>query len=475
MKRQSLLLLGWLLLATPVVVQAQFNYTVTNQTVSIIGYTGTNDVVLVPSTIDGLPVTSIGTYAFEHAPIHTVSIPNSVTSIGYGAFSGCTSLTDVMIPNSVTNIGDYAFDDCTSLTNIIVDPLNPAYSSVDGVLFNLSQTTLVQYPGGKLGDYTIPDSVTTIGTSAFADCNLTSITIPNSVTSIASGAFEVCTNLTSVTIPNSVTSVGYGAFEVCTRLSNVTIGNSIIGWSEFAGCTSLTSVTIPNSVTNIEDDAFAECTSLTNVTIPDSVTRIWDEAFWGCTSLTKVTIGNSVISIGGYTFQDCTRLSNVTICNSIIGGGEFAGCTSLTNVMIGNGVTWIGSHAFDGCTNLTNVYFQGNAPTVDSLVFSSDNNATAYYLPGTVGWSSTFAGRPTALWTLPYPLVLNNSLGVRSNQFGFTVSWATNASVVVEASTDLNNPNWSPVQTNTLDNGVVNFTDPQWTKYPRRFYRVRSQ
>jgi hypothetical protein len=108
-------------------------------------------------------------------------------------------------------------------------------------------------------------------------------------------------------------------------------------------------------------------------------------------------------------------------------------------------------------------------------VFSDDNNATAYYLPGTTGWGSTFGGIPTALWSLPYPLILNGSLGVRSNQFSFTVSWATNASVVVETCADLNNPKWSALTTNAPNNGVVNFTDPDWINYPSRFYRVRFQ
>ena len=115
----------------------------------------------------------------------SVTIPNSVTSIGDCAFSGCTSLTSVTIPNSVTSIGDWAFSGCTSLTAITVDALNSVYSSVDGVLFNKSQTTLIQYPGGKAGSYTIPNSVTSIGDGAFSGCtSLTSVTIPNSVTSI---------------------------------------------------------------------------------------------------------------------------------------------------------------------------------------------------------------------------------------------------------------------------------------------------
>jgi hypothetical protein len=108
-------------------------------------------------------------------------------------------------------------------------------------------------------------------------------------------------------------------------------------------------------------------------------------------------------------------------------------------------------------------------------VFWLDSNAAAYYLPGTTGWGSTFGGIPTALWSLSYPMILNSSLGVQSNQSDFTVSWATNLNVVVEAATDLSNPFWSPLTTNALSGGTFYFTDPQWTNYPSRFYRVRSQ
>jgi hypothetical protein len=145
----------------------------------------------------------------------------------------------------------------------------------------------------------------------------------------------------------------------------------------------------------------------------------------------------------------------------------------VSSYSVPNSVTSIGDRAFDS-PNLTSVYFQGNASSVASAVFAC-HNATAYYLPGTTGWGSTFGGIPTALWSLPNPLILNSSLGVRSNQFGFTVSWATNLSVAVEAATDLANPKWSPLTTNALSVGTFYFTDPQWTKYPSRFYRVRSQ
>jgi hypothetical protein len=101
------------------------------------------------------------------------------------------------------------------------------------------------------------------------------------------------------------------------------------------------------------------------------------------------------------------------------------------------------------------------------------DNATAYYLPGTTGWGSNFGRIPTTLWSLPYPLILNSSIGVRSNQSAFTVSWATNLNVVVEAATNLVNPSWSPLATDALSGGTFYFTDPQWAKYPSRFYRVR--
>jgi hypothetical protein len=158
----------------------------------------------------------------------------------------------------------------------------------------------------------------------------------------------------------------------------------------------------------------------------------------------------------------------------------FSFCSSLSSVTIPDSVTGIGDYAFVECYRLNSVYFQGNAPSLGAFVFGDNSylfidGATAYYLPGTAGWALTFGGVPTALWTLPYPLILNGSPRVRSNRFGFTVSWATNLSVVVEAAIDLGNPIWSQVATNTLKGGTFYFTDPQWTKYPSRFYRVRSQ
>ena len=277
------------------------------------------------------------------------------------------------------------------------------------------------------------------------------------VTSIGDyGVFAYDSSLTSVTIPDSVTSIGNEAFFACSNLTNVTMGNDVtrIGSLAFADCSSLANVTIPHNVTDIEESAFIDCSNLTSVTIPDNI-----------------------INIAAYTFEYCSGLTNVTIGRGVsnIGGDAFASCESLTNVIIPDNVTSIQDGAFAGCSNLTGVYFEGNAPAADSDAFY-DDPATVYYLPGTLGWGNTFTGVPIVQWFLPQPLILNQGpgFGVQSNQFGFTISWATNVPVVVEACTNLANPIWSPVGTNTLTGGSFYFSDPEWRNYPARFYRLLS-
>ncbi len=205
-------------------------------------------------------ITSIGDEAFyDCTGLTSVTIPDSVTDIGNFAFSGCTSLTSVTIPDSVTSIGDEAFYDCTGLTEIQVSTGNTAYSSKNGVLFNKDETDLICYPAGKTEtSYKIPNSVTSIGYSAFYNCSsLTSVTIPDSVTSIGDDAFYGCTGLTSVTIPDSVTSIGELAFSGCTGLTDVYYGGSEAEWNEikiYGDNEHLTSATIHYNSTGPEDE-----------------------------------------------------------------------------------------------------------------------------------------------------------------------------------------------------------------------------
>ena len=395
--------------------------------VKITGYNGGAETVVIPDTIDGKSVTSIGRRAFEGCTnLKSITIPNSVTEMGRRAFSGCSSLIGIAIPDNVTEIGKYAFDgcksltsitipdgvtsigdgafyNCSSLTEIKVASENSNYVSVNGVLYNKDKTTIMRYPAGKKDEnYKIPDSVTEIGGSAFNGCtSLVSITMPNSVTTISAGAFEGCTSLTSIMIPNSVTKINGDAFS---------------------GCTSLTSITIPDSVTKIDYSAFSGCTSLTSITIPDSVTEIGNMAFGGCTSLTVINVatGNpnyasvngilynkdktaiicypagkkdknykipdGVTSIGISAFYGCVSFNSTTIPNSVtnIGISAFSNCKSLTNIMIPDSVTEIGQYAFEGCASLTSVTIPNGVKSTGAYVFRGCTSLTSITIPDSV-------------------------------------------------------------------------------------------
>ncbi len=354
-------------------------------------------------------VTSIGEGAFSSCNFLTsVIIPDSVTSIGASAFYNCSSLTSVTIPDSVTSIGYYAFKSCRLLTSVTI---GNGVTSIGGAAFSGCKS---------LTSVTIPDSVTSIGDDAFIDCkSLTSITIPDGVTSIGYRAFVGCTSLTSITIPDSVTSIGVGAFSGCTSLTSVTIPDSVtsIGYDAFRSCTSLTSVTIGNGVTSIGDSAFEYCTSLAdviwnavnctyaggyevtttntgqhyyydhtifrgcnkikNITIGENVKTIPNYAFYNCTSLTSVTIPDSVTSIGYRAFAGCTSLESITIPDGVtsIGSSAFSGCSSLTSITIPDGVTSIGRYAFFDCRSLTTINYKGSKEQWVSIRKGTDWNS----------------------------------------------------------------------------------------------------
>lgn len=379
-----------------------YTYNVEGNSATIIKYNGSGGDIIIPATLGGYLVTTIGNSAFQqNTKLISVTIPESVTAIGDGAFYNCTSLMGINIPNSVINIGNNAFDGCYKLmsvlignsvtnignnaftgcsylsnitipesvtnigigafggcprlTSITVDERNIAYCSMDGILYNKSKTNLIIYPISKIGSLLIiPDGVTSISNCAFSNCkNLNSVIIPDSVTSIGSYAFS-CTNLNSVTIPDGVT-----------RIES----------STFSGCTGLSSINIPKSVTSIGGDAFVFCSNLNSVNIPDGVTSIGSEAFCYCYGLNSVTIPDSVTSIGFAAFYNCSSLNNVEIPKSI---------------------TSIADNAFYNCSNLTIARFLGNAPTIGSNVFYNCNPyLKIYYLNGSTGFTNPWYWYPT--------------------------------------------------------------------------------
>ena len=357
--------------------------TIPNSLTSISGYAFSGCKGLTSITIPN-SVTTIGTGAFYNCSgLASVTIPNSVTSIDQSAFNGCSGLTSVIIPNNVTSIGTSAFKGCSGLTSVTI---RKGVTSIGGSAFEdcSGLTTVI-----------IPNSVESIGTSVFKGCSgLTSLKVEsggkydsrnNCNAIIETSSNTLIAGLKNTTIPNSVTSIGTSAFDGCGGLTSVTIPNSVtsIGERAFAGCSDLTSLTIPNSVTSIGQSAFNGCSGLTSVTIPNKVTSIDQSAFNGCSGLTSVTIPNSVTSIGQSAFNGCSGLTSVTIPNSVtsIGESAFEGCRGLTSVTIGSGVKDIGTGAFANCPELTDVYCSAEeVPLTSETAFEGSNieNATLH-------------------------------------------------------------------------------------------------
>ena len=303
--------------------------------------TSTNKLIVgCKNTIIPNSVTSIGSYAFDgRSSLISITIPNSVTSIGSGAFSDCSGLESIVVES-----GNSIYDSRNNCNAIIETSTNNLIAGCKNTIIPNSVTSIGSsaFSGcSGLTSITIPNSVTSIGNSTFEGCSsLTSVTIPNSVTSIGDDTFCNCSSLDTITINsneacralwkdygyidtttkpriliigNSVTSIGNGAFDGCSSLTSITIPNSVteIGWSAFRGCSSLTSITIPNSVTYIGGCAFALCTSLTSITIPNSVTKIDIETFYGCKSLRIIELPASLNNINTAAFYNCSKIHTI--------------------------------------------------------------------------------------------------------------------------------------------------------------------
>lgn len=470
-----------------------YTYVVQNGAFRLTGYFGPGGAVTVPETIEGLPVTEIGLDVFAYLP----------------------DLTSLTIPAGITNIEGAAlnapFYQCPSLASIAVDPRNQFYSSLDGVLFDAGQTTLLQYPQARGGNYTIPGSVRSIGELAFDECqNLTGLTIPDTVTNLGVGAFSYCTALPGVSLPASVTSLPDFVFSGCSGLTNISLPATAvrIGVYAFQGCSSLSSIAIPEGVTSLGDYAFNLCYNLTNASLPASVTNLGELVFFDCYSLTGISVdpqnafyssvngvlfdqaqttlvecpaGRSgtyaipggVTRIGPGAFWDCDSLTGITLPNGLasIGQAAFQGCLALASITIPASVSSLGTNAFADCA-LKNVYFRGDAPLADTTAFANDKAAVIYYFANTAGWGDLFAGRPAVLWN-PLIQVGDARFGVHGNEFSFNLTGNSNLTCVIEGSANLSGGGWVPIRTVSLTNGVFQFDEAMPPGGSGRFYRLR--
>ncbi len=303
------------------------------------------------------------------------TIPRTVTTIASAAFEYSASVAGVTIGTNVTSIGEYAFYDCTSLIGISVDPTNLYYSSTNGVLFNKTQTMLIQYPSGLGGSYTIPGTITNVGNGAFGDTfGLTGVVIPNSVLSIGEEAFYYCDSLTNLTIGDRVSSIGENAFYYCA---------------------SLTGVVIPNSVTNIGEYAFYYCPSLGSAIIGSGVASIAEEAFAGCQSLTNVCFEGNEPSDGGSIFYYDYSLSAISYVNGTAG--------------------W--EATYDGVPTAPCAECAGGAPQL--AIIASGTNVILTWSANFTGFtlqSTTNLVSPT-VWTTvsPAPVIINGNNAVTNS------------------------------------------------------------
>ncbi len=373
------------------------------------------------------------------------------TTIGDWAFCSCNGLTSVTIPDTVVSVGYYPFSGCYNLTNVVVSQY--VCRSDVGI------RTMFPSAYRHISSVSISDAVTTIGGSAFEDCvSLTSIKIPDGVTAIYSRAFYGCSNLVSVAIPDSVITIGQDAFAFCNEFlfdTSTILGAKLVdGWavgntgfsshdldltgvrgigdSAFSGCVWLTNVIIPSDVTKIGWYAFQRCQGLTNVKIPDGVTRIGFSAFSECSSLTNVVVGNSVANIDGFAFDRCRMLHTATIGSGITNISEtaFNDCESLTSVYVADNYSGAENVFQAGATivrykpNQT-VFLNANggfvSPESISVTYGADYGILP--LPSFIG--HTFIG-----WMSDEQLVLPNTIVSTLSDHELVALWRTNQYMV---------------------------------------------
>ena len=394
-------------------------------------YTGT---LVIPEEIDGYAV--VGISSLGYGEFTSITVPDSVRFLAVGWCANVETVETITLGKSVEHIEYDMFRANTALREISVSADNPNYTSVDGVVYSKDMSTLVAYPLGKTGTYTVPaettnidilndriydqisiefaedsrsyvtvdgvtytadmkkvmfcdpkksgaytmpDSVEQINDRAFADCNkLETVRVSQNVTDIVYGAFADCTALRSITLPDTVQSIGGQAFSNCESLIdfNFPAATSQVGDQAFAGSTALQTVTLNDGLQYIGYSAFSGCVQLQSISIPDSVTTIDSYAFENCTALSTLQLGNGVTSLGSHAFENCDALQSVTIPDNVtyLGDTAFGSCDNLQSATVGSGVTAINS-AFSGCTALQTI----SLPDTLTEISAYDFDDSAYY------------------------------------------------------------------------------------------------
>lgn len=435
--------------------QAQYSYTIANNSATINSYSGPGGAVSIPTTLGGATVRSLGPQAFFLQ----------------------TAVTSILVPATVTNIASGAFSYCFELTAINVNVTNTYFSSVGGVLFDASQDTLIQFPGGLTGDYTIPTGVTNIAADAFYSDRMTEVTIPTTVTTIGTAAFASCLSLTAITV-----SPGNLYFQ---SVDGVLLDYNQATLIQYPGDLTGT-YEIPNSVLNIGPYAFQGAYGLTSISIPASVTNTGYLPFFDCTALQTINVDPANLfysSINGVLF-DQAQTTLITFPDGLQGayvvppgissiGPEAFAYSPLTSVTFPASLTSIQDYAFAYCDNLATATFLGNPPTFDSTAFVGDDLLQFLYLPGATGWTSPLQGVPALLWN---PVIQSSptSPAVVNNKFKFTITGTPGIDVEVQGSTNLASGIWSAAQTLTLTNGSAYFSTPAFTNLPSAFFRLST-
>ena len=357
--------------------------------VSIAAYTGKEGTVSFTSTDTYYPSNTIPQYAFSaKKTLKSIVFPTTAVTIGGGSFANCEGLITVSIPANISTVGTGAFTASSGMFN--VDPANKWYTSIDGVLYTKDQTKLVQCPITKLGSFSIPSTVKSLGDGAFGSCiGLTEIIIPTSVSSFGDYTFAQCGSLTSLTIPSAdVLALGSYLFYGCVNLSSITLPNSIrtIGTSCFRSCVGLSSIELPTQLTSIGATAFYGCTKLNAIKLPEFITSVEDYAFSNCVAISTINFGPSIATFGDNVFEGCVSLTDVTLPSSVtaIGNNAFSGCTKLSSAVIQGKYATLGNNAFYGCSNLLSINLPDSLTLINDYTFYSCKKLASIKIPSTV-------------------------------------------------------------------------------------------